>query len=300
MHPLRNILCATDLDDSAGEEITQAAALAAGDGARLVVLHVVATPSAMPTTGVEVAPPVVDTATLLADATAALARRLAHHPRAGAARPEVVQATSSISAEILRRGQSLGADLIVTGSHNRSLLQRLLLGSTARGVVRHADRPVLVARPGRANGPVVAATDLTQHSLPALRAAAEEARRREAQLLVVHGLDLPSPVVSLGGAPVPPASPDDPRSPQAAHLAAQERLQAFLRSAEVTAARPVVAEGDAAASIVLLAEQNGASLIAVGTSSKSGLQRVLLGSVAEAVVNKAHCSVLTVPGKGPG
>jgi nucleotide-binding universal stress UspA family protein len=44
----------------------------------------------------------------------------------------------------------------------------------------------------------------------------------------------------------------------------------------------------------------GAALVVVGTSSKSGLERAFLGSVATAVVRKAPCSVLTVPGPPTG
>src|SRR6185503_10139139 len=49
-------------------------------------------------------------------------------------------------AEIIRRGEAWGADLVVVGSHGRSGIERALLGSVAERVVRHAHVSVLVAR----------------------------------------------------------------------------------------------------------------------------------------------------------
>ena len=49
-------------------------------------------------------------------------------------------------AEICAQAESLGADLIVIGSHGRTGLKRFLLGSVAESVVRHAPVPVLVVR----------------------------------------------------------------------------------------------------------------------------------------------------------
>src|SRR6185436_866473 len=292
MFPLRTILCATDLGEAADPAIDQAAALAAREGADLIVLHVVPVPVVLPSTAVEVAP-LVDPTIIQAQAQEGLEQQLARHPAASATR-EVLRASASIADEILQRAGSLQADLLVVGSHRQSTLERVLLGSTAAAIVRHARLPVLVARRSAGRGKVVAATDLSLGSLPALRAAAEEARRRQARLVAVHALDLPPSAQGLGGAAVVPAPPDDPRSPSAQRQQAEQRLTAFLQKAEVSA-EPVVAEGAAATSVVALAEQSGVELVVVGTHSKGRLQRVLLGSVADAIVRKAPCSVLTVP-----
>jgi nucleotide-binding universal stress UspA family protein len=93
---------------------------------------------------------------------------------------------------------------------------------------------------------------------------------------------------------VVPAPPDDPRSRPALRRAAEQRLASFLRRAEVES-HPMVAEGPPAASIVALAEQTAVELVVVGTTSGRRLEHALLGSVAEAVVRRAPCSVLTVP-----
>ncbi len=52
--------------------------------------------------------------------------------------------------------------------------------------------------------------------------------------------------------------------------------------------------GDPATAIAQAAEREGADLIVMGTHGRTGLTRLLMGSVAEAVVRKARCPVLTV------
>ena len=56
----------------------------------------------------------------------------------------------------------------------------------------------------------------------------------------------------------------------------------------------VVREGYPATVILEESEQRGADLIVIGTRGLSGLKHLLLGSIAERVVQKAHCPVLTV------
>jgi nucleotide-binding universal stress UspA family protein len=292
--PLRTVLCASDLSDAASEAIDQAAAISRRDGARLVVLHVMPVPVVVPVAiGEVLVPQPIEPEDLLARDQAALYRQVQTVPAAASAVREVVRASGSVIDAILQRAESLAAELLVVASHRRSGVERVLLGSTALALVHKAHRPVLVARPPSGRGTVVAGTDLSLGSLAALRAAAEEARRRRARLIVVHALDLPPPSLSLGSASVP-APADDPRSVPAQRRAAEERLARFLGKAEVQA-EAMVAEGPAAASIVALAEQTGVELIVVGTVSRRRLERVFLGSVADAVVRKAPCSVLTVP-----
>jgi nucleotide-binding universal stress UspA family protein len=55
-----------------------------------------------------------------------------------------------------------------------------------------------------------------------------------------------------------------------------------------------VLDGDPAQVIVQFARERGCSLIVMGTHGRTGLERLLMGSVAEQVVRKAPCPVLTV------
>ncbi|NUN70052.1 MAG: universal stress protein [Bacteroidetes bacterium] len=58
--------------------------------------------------------------------------------------------------------------------------------------------------------------------------------------------------------------------------------------------KTVITEGNAAQSIVQYANQNSVDMIVMSTHGRTGIQHVLLGSVAERVVRTAHCPVLTV------
>jgi nucleotide-binding universal stress UspA family protein len=59
-------------------------------------------------------------------------------------------------------------------------------------------------------------------------------------------------------------------------------------------ASDVVVEGYAAEEIAAVAEQRGVELIVMGTHGRTGMRKVLLGSVAERVIAIAPCPVLTV------
>jgi len=73
-----------------------------------------------------------------------------------------------------------------------------------------------------------------------------------------------------------------------------EKLLSDVSHAGKPAIKARIEEGDAAATIVWIAEQRGCELIVMGTHGRTGLARVLLGSVAENVVRLAPCPVLTV------
>ena len=63
----------------------------------------------------------------------------------------------------------------------------------------------------------------------------------------------------------------------------------------------VFLEGDPASEIVRYAEESGADVIVIGTHGRTGVDRLVMGSVAERVVRNSHCSVLAVklPQGGP-
>lgn len=118
---------------------------------------------------------------------------------------------------------------------------------------------------------ILFATDLSDCSAPAGRVATEYARRLGARLHVLH---------------VRPTAAARPEP-------ALERLAAELgASSAVTAVEtgPPVAE-----KIVGYAARHAVELIVVGTHGRTGVSRVLLGSVAEHVVRASTCPVLTVP-----
>jgi nucleotide-binding universal stress UspA family protein len=82
-----------------------------------------------------------------------------------------------------------------------------------------------------------------------------------------------------------------------AHAHAEHQMKAFrgeLASAGVKIDGAELESGDAARTIVELADSGGFDLIVMGTHGRTGIGHLLMGSVAEKVVRRARCPVLTV------
>jgi nucleotide-binding universal stress UspA family protein len=71
-------------------------------------------------------------------------------------------------------------------------------------------------------------------------------------------------------------------------------LDSFQPQDASTKIERVLKEGDAATEILRMAKEISSDLIVMGTHGRTGLDRLLMGSVAEAVSRQAHCPVLTV------
>lgn len=198
---------------------------------------------------------------------------------------------------IVERARGDGAGLVVVGTQDRHGLERLVLGSVAEAVVRRARCPVLVARAaGPSDGPLLAACDLAAGSPPVLLWAGALARRWSRSLTALHAIQLNMSDVALvatalfsGSVPVQP----DRESAEAVTEAALGALGAEL-SAAGAEGTPDIESGPPAEVILARARSLGASLIVIGTHGRTGVARLLLGSVAERVVREAPCSVLVV------
>jgi nucleotide-binding universal stress UspA family protein len=126
-------------------------------------------------------------------------------------------------------------------------------------------------------------TDFSEPSVAALEVAAALARVQRGELLIVHVSPEPD-----GGSAAARALDEDTRALQ--RLLEETRP----RDARVPLRHLGLHGDDTAAVIVAAAEREGADLIVIATHGRSGLSRLLLGSVAEAVVRTAECPVLTL------
>lgn len=95
------------------------------------------------------------------------------------------------------------------------------------------------------------------------------------------------------GVPVPPPDPDIQQREAKEQLNRMEVPEADIRSERR------VEVGDPAEVVLRVAREIGASLIVLGTRGRTGLGRLLMGSVAEQVVRAAECPVLTVTAPTP-
>ena len=183
------ILVATDLSEDADRAIAAADEIAKRDGAELAVCHV--TPDLQQLSVLfpqGVAKGALDVVEFERRAGEVVAERV--RALTGRDANEVFIDSGADYAVIVSNAERSRADLVVTGSHGHTGMRRALLGSVSEKVVRYAHANVLVVRRAeREDGPVVAATDLSDLSLVAVEVAAREATRRGRELVVLHAID---------------------------------------------------------------------------------------------------------------
>lgn len=138
-------------------------------------------------------------------------------------------------------------------------------------------------------------TDFSKASGPAFAKAVELAKQNRAELLLVHVL-LP-PIPPPGNGYVLPRAYEELEA--AARRGAQGRLSALLAKAKKAGARTrtILLEGVPFDQIVRLAQRKRAGLIVMGTHGRTGLEKFFMGSVAERVIPRSPCPVLTVRGR---
>jgi|SRR5579863_1915056 len=181
-------------------------------------------------------------------------------------------------------------DLVVAGTHGRTGVRKLLLGSIAEEVFRRCNVPVLTIGPGAcAFGPstqvccIVYATDFSPASLAAVPYAFSLAEETEARLLLVHVIRHLRKEEMLGELSVADA---------------MHQLHEMVPADAVLRCRPepTVIYGDPAEKLVELACEQAADLIVLGIrpTGHAGISAHLGENTAHKVVSRATCPVLTV------
>jgi len=219
-------------------------------------------------------------------------------------------ATGIPSEEVITAARAEDSDLLVVGTKGKTGLAHVLLGSTAERVIRGAPCPVLTVRmepadieqeEGALSRPVtleriLVPVDFSDCSLDALEYAVVVAQQAGASLMLLHvlepvsyGLDF-----TLGHS----------RTREQVRETWTKRLEELTSSLMVTQV-PVESQlrgGHPADSILDSAQTLPCDLIVMGTHGRRGISHTISGSVAEAVLRKALCPVLTVrsPKFGPG
>jgi len=145
---LRQILLPTDFSGCANYALPYAAAVARATGARIICVHVVeAVVPAVGYTGLAEPMPIADISEQLEDSAERELPRLTDCEELKGVEVEEVIVHGDAAAEIVSLAEEREADLIVIASHGRTGLGRMIFGSTAEAVVRHASCPVLVVKP---------------------------------------------------------------------------------------------------------------------------------------------------------
>ena len=171
-------------------------------------------------------------------------------------------------------------------------LTALLIGAGGTQGAEHARGPAVVVRSRSITGPVIVATDTSSHSNAALEYGFAYADRHGLPLVALHVYILGAFVHPVMPYPVPPypITEELTRIRDEAARTAEDSVGRWTEKYPDVAARAEVTEG--AAVHQLVEASRTASLIVVGTRGHGGLAGMLLGSVSQGVMRRAHCPVV--------
>ncbi len=197
---------------------------------------------------------------------------------------------------LVKKADEWKPDLVVVGSHGKSLLNRLMLGSVSNTVLTHVRCSVRIGRRSNAIGQpprLIVGIDGSTESSLAVAAIKSRNWPPLTKVQVVAAVDSTMittlPIEGFVEDWVPPMYGDS--RDWVAH--ATRQIAKELKEAGL-ASEPLVLEGDPKKVLVDQAEQWGADCIFVGAKGMSRLERFLIGSVSSAVASRAHCSVEVV------
>lgn len=183
--------------------------------------------------------------------------------------------------------QQFHIEMLVVGTHGRSRIGKLLLGSVAEQIFRQATCPVLMVGPkvpapkGKGVQKILFCTGFSAHSLFAGVYALSMAQRQNAELIMLHvSRETPSSA----------AERDKLRDELCAKLTALIPPDSGLNGPP----KCIVEFGSAAERILDVAEQERPNVIVMGVRQPTGFARRLKWATAYEVVSNAPCPVMTV------
>lgn len=180
--------------------------------------------------------------------------------------------------EIASQAEESQADMVIMGRRGVHWLERLMLGEAAARVIGHVNCSVLVVpkESGMWDKGILLAVDGSRHADSAAVSAGALAKR----------CGLPVTVLAV-------CASDDLKCDVIKPIA--DRVRDLLL-ADGVPAESVVMEGKPSDCVVQAAKDNDCDLIIVGCHGRTGLDRLLMGSVSQQVVVQAQCPVLVVKG----
>ncbi|MGE0408406.1 MAG: universal stress protein [Amphiplicatus sp.] len=279
------ILLATDFSTRSDQALQRAVLLARGASADLAIVHVV--DDDLPSRLLESEQR--EASALLGDLVKAVAQKDGVSCVARVVLGDPFLAISEAA-------EDLGADLIVMGPHRRKILRDIFVGTTVERTIRESVRPVIMANaaPSAPYRRVLIATDFSDASANAMRAADRLGLLTDVDIVLFNAFDAPAQDIMLRASPTTQELNDYIAGEK---TRASGELADFARKIELKPMRQVVelADSSAAQSILKSANRLGADLIVIGARGRSAVGRFFLGGVAESVLRHADRDVLVVP-----
>jgi nucleotide-binding universal stress UspA family protein len=280
---LKNILFATDFEESASRALPFAVALADRYGAKFYAVHVIPRGAYILARGETVEQVFTEIQEHASRALSQIIDPLRQHGQ----RCEALLGSGDVIAVLMEFVRDHGADLVVVGTSSRGGLGKVLLGSTAEEIIRVATCPVLTVGPhvtAKASAGVrsiVCATDFSLGSLRAAEFAVSLAHEYQADLTLIH---------VVGGVLT--------ESTYLAIQPSEKRLREMVPTEPQLLHEPrvVVEMGPVADRILGTANESLADIIVIGVRGAGALAQTAshFGSIAHKVVSLATCPVVTV------
>ncbi|WP_457654613.1 universal stress protein [Rhodocaloribacter sp.] len=299
MPQIQTILVPTDFSDFAAHAFDLALDLARRHGAEIHLLHTIHEIDVRTWDWITVTMPKEEEEIreeLEADNAQQLFAFMAEHDTRGVTVRPVIRWGPAPAETVVAYAGETGTDLIVMGSHGRRGVRRMLLGSVTEEVVHTASCPVMVAHVPEKSPSIVrrilVPIDFSSAGAPALGWAETLASSYGARLVLLHVLEDFTPMEPYE---VAFSNLIDEVLPQ---LEAHAR-EALERTAASLAGKGFEAEthvehGRPADGILDFAAGHDVGLIVMASHGRTGLERLLLGSVAARVMRSAPCPVLIV------
>ena len=200
------------------------------------------------------------------------------------------------SKEIIRFSRGLKADLIVMGKRGLGLIDRMLIGSTTIKVLRESSVPVVAVKKRDEERAIeirniLVPIDINEKVDSALNYAIDLAQKINANISVVYILYVSDYEIHYNRV-------EGLINHSSGELAKRvEKVKRGIRNGEATKLEinTEVIEGiSPAMRIVEYATSKNADLIVINTHGRKGIKRLILGSVAEKVIQESHCPVLAL------
>ena len=282
---MRRILLATDFSERSDNALHRACQIAQEIDAEITLVHVI--DNDRPKRLVDAAER--EASAMLDEATRSLPERYGIVPRHRIA-------YGMAHTGLLETARHVDPDLMVIGPHRRRPLRDVFVGTTAERTIRDSPCPVLMActPPDGPYRNVLAAVDFSETSRSAVVAALKTGLAVPETLTVLHAYE-------QGVLPVLARTTMTQEEIAAfgadGEKAARKGIADLLHAVRASAAQRLVVPSDttAAETILSAAKECGADLIAIGARGVSGLEKMVLGSVAETVLRRTDRDVLTVP-----
>ena len=282
------ILAATDFSPRSHRALRRAGLLAHARGAELALVHVVDDDQPQGLVDME-----------SREAERMLAEQIEAMPELREVQSHPMVVTGDPFDAILRTAAALRTDLIVMGAHRKQLLRDIFVGTTIERVIRTGPYPVLMVN-NEAKGSyqrVMAPVDMSEPSANAIRVADAAGLIGEAYVTLVHAFS-PLAKGKMVMAGVSRAGIDEYVASE--RQKAVDDLTTFLAESGLGGRgwSLRVEEGGAFQVISRVVEEARPDLLLIGTHGRSGLLKVLLGSVTEEVLRSLNVDILAVPPVG--